>query len=147
MKFNWGTGIFITLVIFLIGMITLVIISSMQPLNLVTPDYYPKGIDYQQQINKIEKTKKLAVGIQFAQDEKLIYINFPAIDSINKPAGKVLVFFPRDNNLDREFNIEVNNSLIQTISKEGMVKGRCILKIDWSFDGVDYYQEEDMMLN
>lgn len=147
MKFNWGTGIFITIVIFLIGMITLVVISSMQPLNLVTPDYYPKGIDYQQQINKIERTKQLAVGIQFTQDEKLIYLDFPAIDSINKPAGKVLVFFPRDNNLDREYNIEVNDSLIQTIPKERMVKGRCIIKIDWSFDGVDYYQEEDMMLN
>ncbi len=147
MKFNWGTGIFITIVIFLIGMITLVVISSMQPLNLVTPDYYPKGIDYQQQINKIEKTKELVEKIQLTQDDKFIYINFPAIDSINIPVGKILVFFPRDKNLDREFNIEVNNSLIQTISKEGMVKGRCIIKIDWSFDGVDYYQEEDMMLN
>ena len=146
MKMNWGTGIFISIVIFLIGMITLVIISSMQPLNLVTPDYYPKGIDYQQQINRISRTNALDDKLEFDQDDNYIYIGFPTIDSIHQPKGEILVFFPRDNNLDREFGINVNDSLFQFIPKKGMVKGHCIIKINWVQDSVEYYLEQDIMI-
>ena len=128
MKINWGTGIAITLAIFLIGMITLVIISSSQNLNLVTPDYYPKGIDYQNQINKKTHTSELQESIQFSQDADFIYLNFPSIDSTLLPKGKVLVFRPADYRFDKVFAIQVNDSLHQIISKEGLFKGRCIIK-------------------
>ena len=144
---NWGTGIFITIVIFLIGMITLVIISSMQPLNLVTPDYYPKGIDYQQQIDKIARANALDDKMKFVQDDKYIYIGFPAIDTLNSPKGEILVFLPRDNNLARVFSINVNDSLYQLVPKEGLVKGWCIIKINWEHDSLDYYMEKDIMIN
>ena len=146
MKINWGTGIFITIVIFLIGMISLVIISSMQPLNLVTPDYYPKGIDYQQQINRIANTKALDDKMEFVQDNEHIMIGFPTIDSIHQPNGNILFFFPRDNNLDQEFEINVNDSLFQFIPKKGMVKGHCIIKINWAQDSIEYYMEQDIMI-
>ncbi len=146
MKMNWGTGIFITIVIFLIGMITLVIISSMQPLNLVTPDYYPKGIDYQQQINRISRANALDDKMEFDQDDKFIYIGFPTIDSIHQPKGEILFFFPRDNNLDREFTIDVNDSLFQFVPKEGLMIGRCIIKINWEHDSLEYYVEHDIMI-
>lgn len=146
MKMNWGTGIFITIVIFLIGMITLVIISSMQPLNLVTPDYYPKGIDYQKQIDRIANAKALDDKMEFVQDNEHIMIGFPTIDSIHQPKGNILFFFPRDNNLDRKFGIDVNDSLFQFIPKNGMVKGHCIIKINWIQDSLEYYMEQDIMI-
>jgi hypothetical protein len=146
MKINWGTGIFITIVVFLIGMISLVIISSMQPLNLVTPDYYPKAIDYQSQIDRIARTNALSDKMGFSQDEEFIYIEFPMVDSLISPEGKVLVFFPRDNNLDHEFEIEVNDSLFQIIPKEGLMQGWCVVKVNWVIDSLEYYVEEDFMI-
>ena len=93
MKFNWGTGIFITIVIFLIGMMSLVIISSMQPLNLVSPDYYPKGIEYQKHIDKITRTKALDMSVQIEQNIGFVSIEFPTIGTVNNIAGKILFFF------------------------------------------------------
>ena len=146
MKMNWGTGIFITLVIFLIGMMTLVIISSMQPLNLVSPDYYPKGIDYQKQINKISRVKALDKKIEFSQNDGNVYIEFPSLDSLNTIDGEILFFFPRDSNLDQAYKINVNEALIQVVSTEGMAKGRCIIKVDWSQNSIDYYLEQAIMI-
>ena len=143
---NWGTGIFITIVVFLIGMISLVIISSMQPLNLVTPDYYPKAIDYQSQINRISRTNALEDKMEIIQDDEFIYIGFPMIDSVSIPKGTILVFFPRDNHLDREFEIDVNDSLFQMLPKEGLMPGRCVVKVNWTIDSLEYYIEQDLMI-
>jgi hypothetical protein len=146
MKLNWGTGIFLTLVVFLIGMITLVIISSSQNLNLVSEDYYPESIDYQQHIDKMVRTKHLPQGILLSQDANNIYLKFPIIDSLYKPQGKVLVFRPANNHSDKSFDLEVNDSLYQIISKDRMFRGRGLIKVDFSIDTVSYYHEESMMI-
>lgn len=146
MKFTWGLGIVALLVVFLLGMITLVIISSSQELNLVSEDYYPKGINYQQQIDKEVRTLHLDKGIEFSQDNENVYLKFPHLDSSADPSGKILMFYPRSYHYDKHYNIEVNDSLFQIISKDSIMTGRCIIKIDWSIDKVDYYQEETLML-
>jgi len=138
---NWGTGIFITIVVFLIGMITLVIISSMQPLNLVVDDYYPKAIDYQSQIERIKRTNALDENIQFDQDNDFIYVKFPKMAA--NPKGSILVFFPRDNHLDKQYEIQLDDSLTQKIEKKGMLRGRCVIKVNWDSVGMtkqDYLQ-------
>ncbi len=147
MKMNWGTGIFITIVIFLIGMISLVIISSMQPLNLVMPDYYPKAMDYQKQIDRRERTNALEDQFEIYQDIDNLMFNFPSIDSETGPEGSILIFYPRDNHLDKHYEIEVDDSLTQIIPKEGLMKGRCVIKVEWKQDSLDYYYEKDFMLN
>ena len=144
---NWGTGIFITIVVFLIGMISLVIISSMQPLNLVMPDYYPKAIDYQSQIDRIARTNELEDKMVITQDANQLYFEFPTISENSKPEGSILVFFPRDNNLDKNYSIDVNDSLFQILPKNNFIKGRCVVKIQWKQDSLEYYYEEDIMLN
>ena len=143
---NWGTGIFITIVVFLIGMISLVIISSMQPLNLVVEDYYPKAIDYQSQIERIARTNALDDKMKVSQDDKFIYVQLPQVDTINKLEGTILLFFPRDNHLDHRFDIDVNDTLLQAIPKEGLKIGRCVVKANWKVDTLEYYSEKDFMI-
>jgi len=146
MKLTWGHGIVMVLAIFLIGMITLVIISSSQELNLVTEDYYPKGINYQQQIDKEARTSNLDIGIKFTQDNNNVYLQFPLLDSLSQASGKILMFYPRSYRFDKQYDIKLNDSLYQIISKDSIMTGKCIIKIDWSIDSVDYYQEETLML-
>ncbi len=146
MKFNWGTGIVLVLIVFLAGIITLVVISSSQELNLVTPDYYPKGIAYQKHIDKEFRTSKLTSGIEFSQDENSIFITFPGIDSLNNAEGEILLFYPRSYRFDKKYDIILNDSLTHIISKDSLMKGRCIIKVDWTVDSIDYYQEKELML-
>ena len=51
MKFNWGTGIFIFLALFLLGSAVFIIFAVRQDVNLVHKDYYEKGVDYTEQMN------------------------------------------------------------------------------------------------
>lgn len=146
MKFDWGVGIVLVIVVFLIGMITLVIISSSQELNLVTPDYYPKGISYQEQIEKELRSNALEDQVFINQDDDFIYVYFPRLDSVNKPGGNVLLFYPRSNRFDKNYEVAVDDSLRMQISKDSIMTGRCRVKVDWNWDTTDYYYEQEVML-
>ncbi len=146
MKFSWGHGILLLLAVFLIGMITLVVITSSQELNLVTEDYYPKGINYQQQIDKEARTAKLDKVIEFNQTANNIVLKFPNLDSITNVSGNIHLFYPRSYRFDKKYEINLNDSLYQIISKDSIMTGRCIIKISWTVDSIDYYQEKTLML-
>ena len=52
-QFNWGTGIAIALIVMICGMLTLVYLATRQDYFLVEKDYYQKGINFQEQIDRI----------------------------------------------------------------------------------------------
>jgi GTP1/Obg family GTP-binding protein len=100
----------------------------------------------QNQINRISRAKNLKQPLIITQDGKEIVLQFPAIDSLHKPEGKILLFFPIDNHLDKEYDIETDDSLYQRISTEGLLHSRCIVKVTWKHDSLDYYVEKEMMI-
>ena len=51
-KFNWGTGIVIAMIVMVSGMIFLVSIALRQDYDLVEDDYYQKSVDYQRHIDE-----------------------------------------------------------------------------------------------
>ncbi len=150
MKFNWGTGIFIFLAFFVLSMIGLVILTAQYEVNLVTPDYYPKGITYQEQIDKELRTSELAKGLSVSQDKNTIIVEFPPMYGDKKfegnISGNILLFFPKSYRFDKNYTIKLNENLQHIISKDSITWGRCIIKVDWSVDSVDYYQEEEFMI-
>ena len=150
MKFNWGTGIFIVLVIFVLSMAMLVIIANNQEVNLVTQDYYPKGISYQDQIDKEKRTKQSTTGLTIKQDETNITIGFPDLYDGNKISGtiigEILFFYPVSYRYDRKFKINLDDSFNKNIPKDSIRPGRCIIKVEWTVDSLDYYQEQEMIL-
>lgn len=146
MKINWGTGIALTLVVFVGSMFFLIWISYQQELNLVSDDYYIKGLKYEEQIAKQRNTADLETKISFSEDANQILIQFPRIDSLQKPIGTIYFYKPSDNKLDRRYRIELNDSLCQTIQKKDLVKGYFLIKVDYSWSGKSYYQESSFSI-
>ena len=55
MKWNWGTKLFIFTALFMIFMVILAVLSFRQDLHLVENDYYPKALEFQKKIDKMNK--------------------------------------------------------------------------------------------
>ncbi|MCK5846885.1 MAG: FixH family protein [Bacteroidales bacterium] len=150
MKFNWGTGIFIFLAFFVLSMIGLVILTAQYEVNLVTPDYYPKGITYQDQINKEARTRDLSEELTVSQDNNTILVHFPKI--YNKQVlnsdieGNILLFFPKSYRFDKNYIINLDSTFAHTIRKDSITWGRCIIKVDWKVNNIEYYQEKEIMI-
>ena len=74
---NWGKKITIVYLAFVALIVTLVIVSVRQKVDLVTPDYYAKELNYQADINKINNAKALATPLKCVLQGQSILVTFP----------------------------------------------------------------------
>ena len=139
MKINWGTGIVISIVLFMIFILYFVY-QSLTPEythELVSEDYYKDELHYQKEIDKLNNAVKLKSKISLMNSDKGITIQFP--DSINYQDVKGIISFQRYSNsvLDFSKNIELTSNKI-IIPDSILVSGKWIIKIDWNYNGKEY---------
>ena len=139
MKINWGTGIVISIVLFMI-FILFFVYKSLTPEyshELVSEDYYKDELHYQKEIDKLNNAVKLESKISLKNSEKGIIIQFP--DSLNYQDVKGNISFQRYSNsvLDFSKNIDLTSNKI-VIPDSILVTGKWIIKIDWNYKGEEF---------
>jgi len=137
MKFNWGTGIFIFLVIFVVALVGFVIFASRQEVNLVHKDYYQKGVDYTEQMKMHERSRKFAHSFHTKLNNDFFTIEMDEHLALKIDSGNVLLYRPSTYKKDINISIEKGTSVI-SIPKNELINGRYIAKIYWFSDGVKY---------
>ena len=120
----------------------MVYISVKQNINLVHEDYYPKGIDHQQMIDKVDNTNTLIGEIQITQKVGAVEIIFPDDFEFSNIMGEVLFYRPSDFNEDLAFKIQLSNDGKQSYSTEGMKKGKWVVQLEWIYGETEYYFEK-----
>jgi hypothetical protein len=142
MKINWGTGILIVIIVFLIAIISFVIFTTTHKVNLVEEDYYPKELNFDSQIEKNSNTEALDEKVSFIVKDSLVVIAFPDFVDAKLVEGTILVYRPSDYDEDLRYNIELDTNNYQYIPTYKLLQGKYILKIDWTFEGKNYFQEK-----
>lgn len=141
LKINWGTGIFIFLIIFFIAIFSFVYFAFMQDVDLVDKDYYSQELTYEKQIEKQQNLKALGEEVRMVQNNDIITFNFPLSQKFNEISGEILIYRPADSREDRRFSIKLDSLNSQTINTDLLIKGKYIIKIDWSYQNKSFYQE------
>jgi len=137
MKFNWGTGILIFLILFLLACAAFIIFAMNQDVNLVHKDYYEKGVDYTDKMNTDARSTQFSDKIQIDYNEEYLLIDFEDSMVANIDSGKVLLYRPSNSNQDVLFPMTFSDSVIK-IPKENLITGRYILKLSWYSEGIKY---------
>ncbi len=146
-KFNWGFGIAATYIVFVIITLVMVYIFMNQDVSLETDNYYTKGIQYQEQIDKINRTKNLAEQIEVSVTKSNIAFSFPKIFSANEFKGKIFLYRPANKLKDFAVDVSPDTSHSQFISTANLDRGLWKIKVDWSANGNTYYNEKLIMVN
>ena len=144
MKFNWGTGIVLALLIMISGMIVLVSIAVRQDFDLVDNDYYQKSITYQQHIEKVGNTAALEQKIIFELSAGSLKLSFPNLENYGNYTGEIHFYSPVEARRDFSLAVKLDSTLMQIIDLKNLEKGRYQVKTDWTANGVSYYQEEEI---
>jgi hypothetical protein len=145
-KFNWGTGIVLALLVMVGGMIVLVSIAVRQNFDLVDNDYYQKSITYQQHIEKVGNTAALEKKIAFELSTDSLKLTFPKLANYRDYTGEIHFYSPVEARRDHSLPIKLNAGFSQTIGLKTLEKGRYEVKIDWTVNKVAYYQEEEIVV-
>jgi len=137
MKFTWGTGIFLFLVLFLTASVAFIIFASRQQVNLVHKDYYEKGVDYSEQMRVNERSKPFvyALSVNSTNDHFIVSIEESLAEKID--SGTLLMFRPSDKTKDISARLLAKAKKME-FDKQLLINGRYILKFTWYSDGIRY---------
>jgi hypothetical protein len=137
MKFNWGTGILIFLILFLLACAAFIIFAMRQDVNLVHKDYYEKGVDHTDKMNVDARSTQFGDKIQIDYTNEYLLIRFQESMVANIDSGKVLLYRPSSSKQDVYFPMTFSENSLK-IPKENLILGRYILKLSWYSEGLKY---------
>ena len=146
MKWNWGTGILIVIVLFLGACVAFIIYSLNQTWSLVEEDYYPKELRHEEKLVKMRNANALIVQLQVVLDKSNLVVRFPADFQGKTLTGSIDIYRPSDEKLDVIVPVAVDTSLTQLISLHKLSRGRYVVKVDWTSGGKDYFKEQDIFI-
>jgi hypothetical protein len=137
MKFNWGTGILIFLILFLLAAAVFIGFAMRQEVNLVHEDYYEKGVDYEAQMNAEARSIAFGDSIQTHFESEFLVVDFSGYGDIKIDSGSVLLYRPSSSSLDWKMPFDFSNGSMKILGTE-LYKGRYILKLNWYSEGLKY---------
>ena len=81
-QWNWGKGIAVVYILFVIGTLSFVTFAFTQKVELVSNDYYAQEIDYQNRIEQTERANALEEHVDINYDTnnnsgKILLCNYP----------------------------------------------------------------------
>ena len=144
MKFTWGTGIFLFLILFLAGAAAFIIFASRQQVNLVHKDYYEKGVDYSEQMRINARSKEFVRSIKVYTTFETLLIEVENSLASKIDSGILYLYRPSDSKKDIRVFVGPGMEKIE-LNKEDLISGRYILKFLWFSEGEKY--EVDQPIN
>lgn len=139
---NWGKGIVLTCAVFICGIAFMVYTTMTKNIDLVTKNYYEEEIKYQQQIDKMNNTSVLDKKPTVETTSQEVIIIYPFKDVV----GEITFYRPSDAKMDLKFPIQPDKNMKQIIGLDKLGSGLWKVKIKWNAGGVEYYNEEKIIV-
>lgn len=147
-KFNWGTGIFIFIILFVVTMLGVVYLSFQQDNDLVDESYYPKGMKYQQEIDGRARALALSTLFIVEQVNDEVIVTYPVeFREMNFEKGEIFFYRPSAQKFDIKEEMKPGSDLKQTFSLSRFHSGKYIVKYSWIMGGEVYYDEKTIIIS
>ena len=149
MKFNWGTGITIGIILFMAFILQYVIrvqLDSRYENELVTEDYYQAETMVDSKYEKRQNANKLSEKIKIKNLSEGVVIEFPADFDFSKISGEISLYRPSNQKLDHSVPLKLTSNAV-LIPAAQLESGRWDVSVDWSYDGIAYLNTESLNLN
>ncbi len=147
MKWNWGKGLVVGMLLFMSFILYLVITMSTDKKydhDLVTEDYYAKELAYQNDIDKQTNLKTLSSIISGRKTSEGWLLTFPEELNNTNSNGKVFLYRPSNQNLDFDFPFVLDKSNL-LIPDNRLVDGRWNITIEWETNGTSYLYKNSIV--
>jgi len=140
-KFNWGTGIVVSLIFFMLVTSGMMILFINQKVDLVTDNYYDKELKFQQQIDKVNNANQLTEKIEMNYDGQMVQIKFPASYVSSKPSGEIFFYRPSDISKDFKVPLSMDSTGMQVVPVTALDKGLWKIQLHWLMSESEYFNE------
>ncbi len=146
MKFHWGHGVLITIILIVITFTTALILSLNKDVQLVTKDYYAKELAYEGEIERISRAKHANVNVLWTLENGRFRLQMTGDLPMEQSEGTVVFFRPSDKALDREFELELDSTASQYFDPAHFTKGTYQMQVTFEIGGKEYYFEKHIFI-
>lgn len=146
-KISWPTGIIIAMSAFIIFILSFVYKATFMTEydhHLVSEDYYKDELNYQQEIDKLNKAATLKEDVTLTKVAEGLLIKFPAEFDPEKITGTISFQRPSNDKIDFELPIKLTTA-DYLIADDNLVQGIWNVKIEWVINGTAYLFKEKLM--
>lgn len=148
MHINWGVKIAALYIGFVILILTMVNMAMNQKVDLVSKDYYEQELNYQDKIDKANRTAGLKEELNVKVSEHSLLLKFPEQFKGQPVKGKIYFFRPSDESMDKTINFSLtDSSLVLNVGTDQLKKGAYKTQIDWEVNKEKYYTERILTFN
>ncbi len=144
----WPLAIAIVYGLFMVYLAGLFAFSRMNKPELVSESYYEDELKYQQQIDRMTRTRTEGAtpSLRFREASQTMVLEFPAVFAQNETRGKIVFFRPSDADQDMEVALNLDGQGRQEVDVHSLSRGLWKVKIQWQTSGKEYYHEEIVIL-
>jgi hypothetical protein len=143
---NWGYGILIVIILFVVGMSSMVFISMQQTNEMLDENYYVEEKKYQSLIDAQTALKSIQEQELLVQNGQEVKVQLP-VNSFGDISDASINFIKPDNQkLDVEMKLLPDDSGRFLISKTNLVKGVYKVRVKWSNEGQLYYSDDEFIV-
>ncbi len=143
---NWGTGVVIAMVCFMIFILSFVyrsVVMDEYQHELVSEDYYKDELHYQEEIDKLNNAATLEVNLTVSRTTEGLLFQFPDNLDPAKITGTIRIQRPSKKALDIEFPVQLSG-YEQIIPDEKLVSGKYLVSVDWKHGESEYLFKEEL---
>lgn len=137
-KWNWGTKIFLVYVGFVVFMLTMVYLCTIQHFDLVSADYYAQELRYQEVIDGEQNLQALGKSVTISSAADAVTVTLP-VSSFNG-TGEVKFYRPDNAKFDVTLPLQGNGTI--SVPRSKLAAGRYEVKTSWTNDGKPYYHQQ-----
>jgi hypothetical protein len=143
---NFGGRIVVLYLSFVALIVTLVVMSYGQKVELVSDDYYAQEMKFQDKIDAINNEKSLVGSIHHSINGNEITLIADSSLLSNDFEGTIHFFRPSDSSKDIQLKMNfVNNT--QAIDSKQLIHGAYKLQLSWTSNQKKYFKEDVIFIN
>ena len=141
-NFHFGHGIFVTLTLFILFLVTMLVKSRQMDHTLVSEDYYAGDLAYQKTYNKLNNALIYRKDFNLKSNE-INHTHYLEFNDSNSKTGIIKLYRPSDSSLDFSvpFNSEKGVEIISKISP-----GKWTVTVEWKEGDIDFQVTKDIFI-
>lgn len=144
----WPIAIVAYFAVFMTFIACFIVYASRQRVDLVRADYYEAEIKFQQQIDRVERSRPVEaeVAIKYDLQGAKIILQLPR-ESQKGAFGKIELYRPSDARQDKSIKLAADQNGTQQIDVRGLQSGLWKVRVNWTCAGQEYFVEKPITIS
>ncbi len=128
--------------------VAFIIFATRNKMELVHPNYYEDEMRFQQQMDRVKRTRALPAGVAATYDAKqeTITITLPPEHARLAATGRIELYRPSDSTLDRHLPLALNAEGAQRVDAHTLKSGLWKVRVQWKVGGDEFFFDQSMFI-